>query len=43
MNELQFAEGSTEVTVTSKNFLYNFFNSIRQKINEPVRKAVQKK
>ena len=43
MNELKFAEGATEVTVRSKNFLYNFFNSIRQKINEPIKKAVQKK
>ena len=43
MNELQFAEGTTEASVTSKKFLYNFFNSIRQKLNEPIRKAVQKK
>ena len=42
MEELQFSENMTEVDYKNKNFLYNFFNSIRQKINEPVKKAIAK-
>ncbi len=42
MEELQFSENMTEVDYKNKNFLYSFFNSIRQKINEPVKKAIAK-
>ena len=42
MKDLKFSQNTTDVNVVSKNFLYNFFNSVRQKINEPVKKAIQK-
>ncbi len=42
MEELKFTENSTDINYQNKNFLYNFFNSIRQKINEPVKKAIAK-
>ena len=42
MVELQFSENTTDVNYKNKNFFYNFFNSIRQKINEPVKKAISR-
>jgi len=42
MKDLKFSQNTTNVDVVNKNFLYNFFNSVRQKINEPVKKAIQR-
>jgi len=43
MKDLQFSKNTTDTNIINKNFLYNFFNSVRQKINEPVRKTIQNK
>ena len=43
MKELKFSKNTTDSNIINKNFLYNFFNSVRQKINEPIKKSVQKK
>ena len=43
MKELKFSKNTTDSNIINKNFLYSFFNSVRQKINEPIKKSVQKK
>ena len=43
MKDLKFSKNTTDSNIVNKNFLYNFFNSVRQKINEPIKKSVQKK
>ena len=43
MKDLKFSKNTTESSVIGKNFLYNFFNSVRQKINEPIKKSIQNK
>ena len=43
MKDIKFSKNTTDSNIVNKNFLYNFFNSVRQKINEPIKKSVQKK
>ena len=43
MKDIKFSKNTTDSNIINKNFLYNFFNSVRQKINEPIKKSVQKK
>ena len=43
MKDIKFSKNTTDSNIINKSFLYNFFNSIRQKINEPIKKSVQKK
>ena len=43
MKELKFSKNTTDSNIINKNFLYSFFNSVRQKINEPIKKSVQNK
>ena len=43
MKDLKFSKNETDSNIVNKNFLYNFFNSVRQKINEPIKKSIQKK
>ena len=43
MKDIKFSRNTTDSNIINKNFLYNFFNSIRQKINEPIKKSIQKK
>ncbi len=43
MKELKFSKNTTDDNVVRKDFLYNFFNSVRQKINEPIKKSIQNK
>ena len=43
MKELKFSKNTTDSNIINKNFLYSFFNSVRQKINEPIKKSIQKK
>ena len=41
MKDIKFSKNTTDSNIVNKNFLYNFFNSVRQKINEPIKKSVQ--
>ena len=43
MKDIKFSKNTTDSNIVSKNFLYNFFNSVRQKINEPIKKSIQNK
>ena len=43
MKDIKFSKNTTDSNIINKNFLYNFFNSVRQKINEPIKKSIQKK
>ncbi len=43
MKDIKFSKNTTDSNIVNKNFLYNFFNSVRQKINEPIKKSVQNK
>ena len=43
MKDIKFSKNTTDSNFLNKNFLYNFFNSVRQKINEPIKKSIQKK
>tara|TARA_Y100001970_G_C14072642_1_gene770310 strand:- start:26 stop:490 length:465 start_codon:yes stop_codon:yes gene_type:complete len=43
MKDIKFSKNTTDSNILNKNFLYNFFNSVRQKINEPIKKSIQKK
>ena len=43
MKDIKFSKNTTDSNIVNKNFLYNFFNSVRQKINEPIKKSIQKK
>ena len=43
MKDIKFSKNTTDSNIVHKNFLYNFFNSVRQKINEPIKKSVQNK
>ena len=43
MKDLKFSEKTTDSNIVNKNFLFNFFNSVRQKINDPIKKSVQNK
>ena len=36
INEINFAEDTTETITREKNFVYSFLSSLRQKINKPV-------
>ena len=38
INEVNFTEDSTETITREKNFVYSFLSSLRQKINQPVKK-----
>ena len=43
MKDIKFSKNTTDSNIDNKNFLYNFFNSVRQKINEPIKKSIQNK
>ena len=43
MKDIKFSKNTTDSNIVNKNFLYNFFNSVRQKINEPIKKSIQNK
>ena len=43
MKDIKFSKNTTDSNIVNKNFLYNFFTSVRQKINEPIKKSVQRK
>ena len=43
MNELEFAKNTTSSQLKGKSFLFNFMSSVRQKINDPIKKAITKK
>jgi outer membrane protein assembly factor BamE (lipoprotein component of BamABCDE complex) len=38
MNNIKFSKELTEMNYTQKSFIYSFFNSMRQKINDPLGK-----
>ena len=38
MTDLSFAKETTEMTLTQRSFVYTFFSSLRQKINDPLGK-----
>ena len=38
MNKLTFAENSTDPKYRKRSFVYDFLSSMRQKINEPMKK-----
>ena len=38
MNKLKFDKDSTEITYGKRSFIYDFLSSMRQKINEPMKK-----
>ena len=38
MTDLSFVKETTEMTLTQRSFIYNFFSSLRQKINDPLGK-----
>ena len=38
MTDLSFSRETTEMTLTQRSFIYSFFSSLRQKINDPLGK-----
>ena len=38
MTKLSFSKETTEMSITQRSFIYSFFSSIRQKINDPLGK-----
>ena len=38
MNNLEFTKQTTKMNYTKRSFIYNFLNSMRQKINDPLGK-----
>ena len=38
MTDLSFSKETTEMTLTQRSFIYSFFSSLRQKINDPLGK-----
>ena len=38
MNDIEFSQKFTKMTLTQQSFVYNFFSSMRQKINDPLGK-----
>jgi outer membrane protein assembly factor BamE (lipoprotein component of BamABCDE complex) len=38
VNNLEFTEAITQMNLTKRSFIYNFLNSMRQKINDPLGK-----
>ena len=42
MNEVKFSKNITSVDYTKNNFVYDFLNSMRQKINDPLGKRRKK-
>ena len=42
MNDIEFAENSTDSVYTKRSFVYDFLSSMRQKINDPLGKRAKK-
>ena len=42
MNELEFSKNATGTKFKGKSFIFKFMNSVRQKINDPIKKAITK-
>lgn len=42
MNDLKFSKNTTETDVFKKDFLYNVMSSLRQKVNNPLKKSINK-
>ena len=38
MNNIKFSEGTTQMSYSKDNFIYEFLYSVRQKINDPLGK-----
>ena len=38
INKINFTQDTTETITREKNFVYSFLSSLRQKINQPVKK-----
>ena len=43
MNEIKIAEEETSKIFRKNTFIYNFFSSLRQKINDPLGQRVKKR
>ena len=43
MQNLKFVEGSTDIGIKKRTFLYDFLSSMRQKINDPLGQRAKKR